>query len=573
VTELGGFNVLALSPEEEVEQSLDEIRNREDVRTGTHVYFAAEDPRPVVPTGIIHCTPAPGAGSDELRPLFDLYHLRVLEWREDGTVTLCVSADSPNPLKVAAALQKLALVTAAEPDLDVPMQPYFSEPRDGLLSEQWYLSNAGSIPTNPNYSLKPGADARVREAWRALGDLGNRNLTIAVIDNGFDRDHPDLGNRLVYPLTVATDKAELPQGRGAGSHGTPCASLAVAPANASGIVGAAPAARLMPVHGLTYSAYLTERMFRHCADRGADIISCSWGTINAHYRPGRFHERAIRRAITEGRGGRGCVVIFAAGNEGRYGINLYARLPGVIGVGASTSNDTHAPYSNRGPGLSVVAPSDGGWPVLAARASWDPGLSDMPPAKRYYVDGIDRGPHHKHFGGTSAAAPLVAGICALLLTARPSLTSAEVKALLERTADKIGGPLAYDHQGYSDRFGYGRVNALRAVRELLAPAPIAIGAPPPSPSPEENLYRVRTQPVDRGGFGLQVSALSDRSRMLELTARLEREFEQPVIVGESGGLFRVVLGRFPTADAARDFLPRVRERGYDAFLRDLSSLA
>jgi subtilisin family serine protease len=569
IADLGGFSLLPVPPHGEVESSLDDLRERTDVEVGTHVYFSPEHRRPVVPTGIIYCTPSAGASRAELSPIFELHGLRVVEWEENGPVTLSVTERSRNPLRVAAALQGLAIVASAEPDIDVPLRPYFSEPRDGLLSEQWYLDNDGSIPVAPSYPLRVGADAGVREAWRELGSLGESDLTIAVIDNGFDRDHPDLSGRMAHPLTVANNQAALPQGRGAGSHGTPCASIAVAPANGRGIVGAAPNARLMPIQGLTYSAYLTERMFRHCADRGAAVINCSWGTTKGRFRPGRFHERAIRHAITRGRNGLGCVVIFAVGNEGKYGINLYARIPGVIGVGASTSNDTHAPYSNRGPGISVVAPSDGGWPVLAARASWDPGLTDLPANKRYYVDGVDRGPHYKHFGGTSAAAPLVAGICALILTARPGLTATEVKALLERTADKIGGAAAYDRQGYSERFGYGRVNALRAVREVLTPS----RPPTPSSSGAGELFRVKTRPVERKGYGLQISALSDRSRMLQLTAKLEAEFDQPVIVGESGGLYRVVLGSFTSAGAAREFIPTVRARGYEPFLRDLASLS
>jgi hypothetical protein len=69
----------------------------------------------------------------------------------------------------------------------------------------------------------------------------------------------------------------------------------------------------------------------------------------------------------------------------------------------------------------------------------------------------------RNFGGTSSATPLAAGIAALVLSANPGLSSDEVRDVLRATADKIGS--GYDAQGFSQRFGYGRVNAAKAVAE------------------------------------------------------------------------------------------------------------
>ncbi|NJB84845.1 subtilisin family serine protease [Lewinella marina] len=571
--DVGGFEVVSLPVARDVEEALDEVRQRPEVEVGTHVYFADHDNRPVVPTGIIYCTLAPGVGEEESQRVFDLFHLEVLERRPaERTVVLSATARSRNPLYVARQLEKLAMVSSAVPDLDVPLDQYFTEPRDGLFSQQWSLSNPGHVPGVPGYPTRRGADARVQAAWKRLGSLGSPEVTVAIIDNGFDLQHPDLSAKsIVAPLTISSGASTLPTGIAHGTHATPCASVAVAAANGTGIVGAAPRARLMPLHGLTYSAYLTERMFDHCIRNGADVISCSWGTVDPRFRPGTFHERAVRRAVTEGRGGKGCIVIFAAGNEGKHYLNYYCELPGVIAVGASTSNDTHPAYSNRGSGLSVVAPSDGGWPLLAARASWDPGHEHLPPGKRYYVDGRDRGPHHKHFGGTSGATPLVAGVCALLLSAHPGLTAAEVKSILERTADKIGDPGEYDVRGYSNRFGYGRVNADRAVAEALRLA----GRPAPATpaSLARTAFRVRAEDPPRSGFGLQVSAFRQAASALELATRLEQQFELPVVVAEAGGMHKVILGTFADAPSARKLLPRARELGYQPFVRDLSTLS
>ena len=192
IQDLGGFQVVSLRQDKNIDDALDEVRQDESVDVGTHVYFVDGDNRPVVPTGIIYCHLAEGVGKEESQVIFDTFALEVLEQREDGTCVLQVTPNSPNPLKVAAALQKLSMVAKAVPDLDVPLDQYFVEPRDGLLSHQWHLQNNGRVADVPNFPLKPGADAKVRAAWRRLGSLGSSSITVAVIDNGFDLNHPDL---------------------------------------------------------------------------------------------------------------------------------------------------------------------------------------------------------------------------------------------------------------------------------------------------------------------------------------------------------------------------------------------
>ena len=593
IPNLGGFEVVTLSDEEDVDRALDRVRTRDEVEVGTHVYFAEGDNRPVVPTGLIYCHLEEGVAREESEFLVEAFALELLEYREDGTMVLRVTERSPNPLKVAAALQELSLVREAIPDFDVPLDQYFSEPRDRLLDQEWHLENRGFVADVPNFPLKPGADARVRAAWRRLGNLGDAAQIVAVIDNGFDLQHPDLRGKAVAPLNIAAGSSSLPTGAGNGDHATPCASVAVAAANGDGLVGAAPLARLMPLHGLTYSRWLTERMFNHCVRNGAAVISCSWGTIDARYKPGSYHVAAIRKALTTGRGGLGCVVVFAAGNEGRDYINYYAGIPGVIAVGASNSNDTHNNYSNRGTGLSVVAPSDGGWPILAARASWDPGNRGASWNTRYYLDGRDRGPHYKHFGGTSSATPLVAGICALVLSANPRLTSAEVKDILESTADKIGAAWEY-RNGWSAKYGYGRVNAERAVQEALRrrnqptrPTPTPDPPPrdttvtnPPPPSrvaKSDDLFRITVNAQPKSGFGMQVTAARDFRNVLAITNRLERETGQPVVTNiiEVGGqtTFRIIVGSFATAAQARAITPQLQRLGFaQPLLKNYGSL-
>ncbi|MEM9930650.1 MAG: S8 family serine peptidase, partial [Bacteroidota bacterium] len=244
IPDLGGFEVVTLNPQENVDEALDKVRAHEDVEVGTHVYFAEGDNRPVVATGVLYVEMAEGVGLEERQVIFDAFALHIIEDREDGTVVCKVTPQSPNPLKVAAALTKLSMVLKAYPDLDVPLDQYFTEPRDGLLPHEWHLENKGFVTDVPNFRLKVGADAKVKAAWRRMGNLGSSNIIVAVIDNGFDLNHPDLRGKVVAPLNISSGSSTLPTGARYGDHATPCASVAVAAANGTGIVGAAPMAKL-----------------------------------------------------------------------------------------------------------------------------------------------------------------------------------------------------------------------------------------------------------------------------------------------------------------------------------------
>ncbi len=330
------------------------------------------------------------------------------------------------------------------------------------LEKYWWLHNTGIVPDNKAIKLQPGADAKVAEAYKILEGYGNPNIVVAVIDNGFDLKNPELGkSKVVKQWDFWNESSTLRAGDPSFSHGTPTASIAISPH-----FGVARSARFMPLSGTGFSTESTENMFNYCIKNGADVVINGWGTIDAAHKLNAEQQAVIGKAAKEGRSGKGCVILFAVGNEGENVINQYAQHPDVIAVASSTSEDEYADYSNRGDNITVCAPSNGGnFPVLAARASWDEGNTDEKGAARwYYADGIDRGPYLQHFGGTTASVSIVGGICALILSANENLTAKEVKQILINTADKIGSPSDYDANGYSKKFGYGRVNAGKAVK-------------------------------------------------------------------------------------------------------------
>ena len=580
IADMGGFDVVRPKDQlADIDTLLDRLRQHPEVQLGTHVYFAAGSAKPLVPTGELFLIFAEGVSEQEQLLALDEFALELVERRSPLRLIARVTSQSPNPVKVAQRLQASSLVLHAEPDMEALLDEYsFTLPSDSLLPWQWPLRNTGLLPDNLQRA-RPGADARVIDAWQRLGHLGSNQITIAVIDTGFDLNHPDLQGKVVKPWNLRTASSHIPQGDSRYVHGTPVASLALAATNGQGIVGVAPRARWMPVHGPTFGLRTTEAMFRYCADQGADIILCSWGTTDPAFALSPLKEEAIAYAARKGRNGKGCVIVFAVGNENLEYINYYAAHPDVIAVAASTSSDRHAPYSNRGREVWVCAPSSGEWPVLAARASWDRGNRNMQGAFRYYYDGIARGDHYKHFGGTSAACPLVAGVCALILSANPELRASEVKAILRDTADKIGDPSEYVN-GHSRRYGYGRVNADRAVAEALrrrdvAQAPTRVASTPNIQA--EGLFRFAVEIQPPQGWAVQVGVFASYANVLKQAARLQQLLRIGAVVqiaSLSGKtVYRLMAGPYRRKKEAEKALVQLRNHGMEGLLRQLSKLA
>ncbi len=576
---LGGFEVVTLNQSgESLDDALDEVRSKEEVELGTHVYFSEGSNRPLVPTGEIFITFEEGVGENEQNIVLEEYALTLIERRDNNRIVAKVTANSPNPIKVANFLQAISLVKIAEPDLDTMLDEYaFVAPNDNLVGHEWHLQNDGFV-ADVDYRLRKGADAKVIDAWQRLGNTGSKGVTVAVIDNGFDLTHPDLKDKVTKPFDLWNQSSEVLQGDKRFTHGTPCASVALAASNGQGIVGAAPSSKFMPVSGTSFSVRATEQMFDYCINNGADIISCSWGTTDPNFRLNSLKEEAITKAAKKGRNGKGCVILFAVGNDDVDFVNFYAAHPDVIAVAASTSQDTYASYSNRGREVSICAPSNGDWPILAARAWWDQGLDWESGNFKFWRDGRSRGKHYKHFGGTSSSTPLVAGICALILSANPDLTAKEVKDILQKTADKIGSPSEYSN-GHSVKYGYGRVNAGRAVAEALRRKETV--APPKevkdTVSNGQGLFQFDVKKQAASGYGIQIGAFYEYGNVLIQVEKLQRQFGEKIIVSinelKGRTVYKVVVGAYSSKSKAQSLQKRMKNAGQGGFLGTLKDLA
>ncbi len=462
---IGSFDIITSKRkgEKTVDKALDKLRESEDVAVGTHVYHFEEnsDQNPLIPNGKLYITFYEEVTDERENEILESLHLAVREKRGRGVYIVSVTANSPNPIKCAVALQQIPEVSIAEPSLVSSAKFHsFTMPSDSMLKDQWHLRNTGVSQKWGNDVMKRGADAKVVDAWQWMESLGNPNIRIAVSDDGFDINHPDLkgdGSKVIAPWDFESNTANVLPRDSDDDHGTSCAGVALAAANNLGVLGAAPNARFMPMRFKYIGDDEVEAYFKYATDNRAHIMSCSWGMSNPNFRLSTRMYEAIRKAAQEGWDGRGIVVCYAAGNEARP-ITGFATHPDVICVTSSNSQDVFSDdYSNYGSQATICAPSNGGSGDFSGAGVSTTFMTEFvgESGEKTYTDA---------FGGTSSACPLIAGICGLVLSVNPKLTGTQVRQILCKTADKIGDKSDYNANGHSNKYGYGRVNALNAVK-------------------------------------------------------------------------------------------------------------
>lgn len=321
-----------------------------------------------------------------------------------------------------------------------------------------------------------GLDAlHTDRAWQTTRGKG---VTVAVVDTGVDGSLPDLagqvlaGKDMIGFGAVRGDKAWA-------RHGTAMAGIIAGRGHgegrADGVLGIAPEARILPVRVIleasdparaearkTRGTALADGI-RWAADHGADVINLSLGddSESAHPEPGE--DAAVQYALKKG-----AVVVASAGNGGEKGdhISYPAAYPGVIAAAAVDRYGTHASFSTRRWYATVSAPGDD--IVVPA------------PDRKYYVE-----------WGTSAAAAFVSGAVALVRSAHPGLSPAQIKKLLTDTARDAPA------SGRDDARGYGIVDPAAAIEAGAALRPADAGTDTagyrkryfgtgPAPEPEDD---------------------------------------------------------------------------------------
>jgi serine protease len=372
---------------------------------------------------------------------------------DDGRVHPSLAARYQT-LLVIKALCARDDVQYAEPNVIVHAH---AAPNDTFYGSQWHYP-AINLPV----------------AWDVT--TGDETVVVAVVDTGVLLAHPDLDERLVpgYDFVRNAERArdgdgidsnpddpgDLEFGGSSSFHGTHVAgTIGAETDNRAGAAGVTWATRIMPIRalgrdgGTTFDVIQGVRWAAGLSnDSGtlpaepADIINLSLGsTFSSQGEQDTYN--AVRQA--------GILLIASAGNESSSLPTYPAAYDGVIGVSATTITNAIASYSNFGSYVDVAAPGGSGITDLNGDGIGDGVISTI---------GDDGGETGVQFGyaqlsGTSMAAPHVAGVAALMRAVHPSLTPAEFEAAL------VAGDLTDDlgAAGRDDRYGYGLINAQKAV--------------------------------------------------------------------------------------------------------------
>ena len=356
---------------------------------------------------------------------------------------------------------------------DKPMNISYKNKIDPYLQNQWNFQNTGQTGI-------AGNDAKIIEAWEYLEELELKpglGIKIGIIDDAFDLHHLDMEGKYLKGLDLLTG-TDYPYSHKNEPHGTCVAGIiAAVKDNGIGVAGACPKCKIVPVRASDKlgQAENMANAFNYLLDRNVQIISNSWGPSD-NSGPAEMPEiiaEIISFAKDELRNGLGVVVFFAAGNGNESisdpeTLDGFAASPDTIAVGAVNASGVRSSYSDFGKDLDIVAPSSD----VDAGYVWDPFAIDMTSdgiwttdARWYY--GYNQTDYTSSFGGTSSAAPLAAAVAGLLISAYPDITWNEIYEIITQSADKVSPMDAgYDENGFSIYYGFGRINALNALKML-----------------------------------------------------------------------------------------------------------
>jgi len=331
------------------------------------------------------------------------------------------------------------------------LTPTSIAPNDTLFPQQWDMTRieAGG-PGTTGWDITTGVATTV----------------VCVLDEGCDLTHPDL--RFAAPgINLGTMSGD---GSPTGNHGTACAGIVAATYNnGTGVTGVAGDARILPVAFDAWTDVEVAAGINYASANGASIISMSFGWNG--WSPAII-DPAIQSAFNND------LVMCVATHNYNGPITYPATNPLVIAVGASDEVDNRKtpmspdgePWgSNFGPQISVVSPG-----------------VHIPTTDRQGAAGYNATDYDLVFNGTSSATPHVAGLAALIRSVYPTLDNLQVRAHIERTAQKVGAVAYAETAGKSNgswnqEMGYGRINVFRALDEadvMIKDAPADSGTEP-----------------------------------------------------------------------------------------------
>ena len=358
----------------------------------------------------------------------------------------CGSGGGDDGESAVSSCESLPIDKSALP----PVPPSLSFSANPLYYQQW------AIHYDADFYRRNGIDPDASIHMDGEHNFIGRGVKVAVIDDGLDLSHEDLAGAVIAAYDIESGSGNVWPCCDTENHGTMVTGVIAARNNGTGIVGTAPGSGIyfirLPFDRAVYVSDIVEA-FDRAKVWGADVVNCSWGSGDV--------DDAVRAAIADlaynGRGGRGTVIVFAAGNEGSDIGKDESSLPEVFAVGATNRANLRTYYSNYGSALDFMAPGGESIGIATLDQMGSAGLSTTSVVNYLLYNDVNT------FGGTSASAPIVTGVVAQLLEANPSLTRQNVYDALRCSADKIGN-VAYDANGFNPYYGYGKINAEAALR-------------------------------------------------------------------------------------------------------------
>jgi len=303
-----------------------------------------------------------------------------------------------------------------------------------LRYTQWYLYKDYSFYIENNISSDANINLDKNTPYSGIG------IKIAIIDDGFDINHPELKGRIYAKhnfSNVGTDD-DISHTSTEDHHGTAVAGIIASNVDGYGIAGIAPNAQLILIKmpdSLSDDTLIS--MFNYAIEAGADVINCSWGTNNVS--PGITDY--LNNIAKNARDSKGIAIVFASGNENMDMSKDESAIKNIIGVGATDYQSLRTSYSNYGKELDIVAPGGG---------LYGPGITTIDPVG---LNGISNDEYNRYnesnngtnvsFIGTSASAPIVTGAIALMLEKNPNLTINDIFKIIQNNSDLIGENIPY----------------------------------------------------------------------------------------------------------------------------------
>ncbi|XP_035206623.1 proprotein convertase subtilisin/kexin type 6-like [Stegodyphus dumicola] len=359
---------------------------------------------------------------------------------------------------------------------------------DPLFEEQWYLHNRGQT------GAPPENDINVLPVWKS--GITGRGVRISVLDDGIHRQSAEVADNYDSVSSeefsyINLEYTPVPEN----SHGTYCAAIAAGVANNKVCgVGVAYEAKVGGVRVLNGPITDVQEAMAlvHALDH-VDIYTASWGPVDDGKNMGApeiLTKMAFLKGISKGRQGKGAIYVWAAGNGGRYQDNCnldgYASSPFTVTIGALAADGRSTYYSE--PCAAVIASTYVGGSHIFPNAKQI--QEERRKIKVVVPEG--RGKCRETFQGTSAAAPMAAGVIALVLQANPNLSWRDIQHIIVETARlpalrEDGWMINAAKKHIHLKVGFGILDAekmVKAANEWQPVKPLHIWASPPYTSPK-----------------------------------------------------------------------------------------